>query len=223
MFVLFFVLCILPAALSLDAFEIACETAQGYRLTTARRLIMAVCFSFFSFIIPVVCSVLFRFLFYGLHILDFILPESLINLTVPLAVLIFFIASGGKKIVFGYIEFAGKTSPDTAVPENKEEAPMILLFMQAFAASTDMFGVGLLPLLVEVNVSLSELLKEAGISSGFLFLVLVTGITSFLTFLLSIIGSLLNINEKRSDISSGVTGITGGAAAILAGILLVFA
>ena len=112
MILLILILCILPVALSLDAFEIAQETAGDYRLSAARRFLMSFCFSFFTFIIPVICSVLFRFFFRGLHILDILIPASFIDLLVPLAVLLFFTVTGGKKIVFGYIEYSGKSSPE---------------------------------------------------------------------------------------------------------------
>ena len=222
MILLIFILCILPVALSLDAFEIAQETARDYRLSAARRFLMSVCFSFFTFIIPVICSVLFRFLFRGLHILDILIPASYIDLLVPLTVLLFFIVTGGKKIVFGYIEYSGKSSPDTESGEKNEDVPLLLLFMQAFASSSDMFGVGLLALLAEVNTSLMTILKGIGISSGALFVVLAAGITAFLTFLFSLVGSLLHINERKADSPQGITGIIGGAVTVLAGILLVF-
>ena len=79
MILLILILCILPVALSLDAFEIAQETAGDYRLSAARRFLMSFCFSFFTFIIPVICSVLFRFFFRGLHILDILIPASFID------------------------------------------------------------------------------------------------------------------------------------------------
>ena len=94
--------------------------------------------------------------------------------------------------------------------------------MQAFASSSDMFGVGLLALLAEVNTSLITILRGIGISSGVLFVVLVAGITAFLTFLFSLVGSLLHINERKADSPQGITGIIGGAVTVLAGILLVF-
>ena len=94
--------------------------------------------------------------------------------------------------------------------------------MQAFASSSDMFGVGLLSLLAEVNISLMTVLKGIGITSGFLFVVLAAGITAFLTFLFSLAGSLLHRNERKADSPQGITGIIGGAVTILAGILLVF-
>ena len=55
MILLILILCILPVALSLDAFEIAQETAGDYRLSAARRFLMSFCFSFFTFIIPIIC------------------------------------------------------------------------------------------------------------------------------------------------------------------------
>ena len=85
-----------------------------------------------------------------------------------------------------------------------------------------MFGVGLLSLLAEVNISLMTVLKGIGITSGFLFVVLAAGITAFLTFLFSLAGSLLHRNERKADSPQGITGIIGGAVTILAGILLVF-
>ena len=222
MILLLLILCILPVVLSLDAFEIAQETSRDYRLSATRRFLMSFCFSFFTFIIPVICSVLFRFLFRGLHILDIILPASVINLLVPLAVLLFFIFTGGKKIIFGYIEYSGKSSPDTESAEKNEDVPLLLLFMQAFASSSDMFGVGLLALLADVNTSLMSILKSIGITSDYLFVVLAAGITAFLTFLFSLVGSLLHINERKADSPQGITGIIGGTVTILAGILLVF-
>ena len=222
MILLILILCILPVALSLDAFEIAQETAGDYRLSAARRFLMSVCFSFFTFIIPVICSVLFRFLFRGLHILDILIPASFIDLLVPLAVLLFFTVTGGKKIIFGYIEYSGRSSPDPESDKKNEDVPLLLLFMQAFASSSDMFGVGLLSLLAEVNISLMTVLKGIGITSGFLFVVLAAGITAFLTFLFSLAGSLLHRNERKADSPQGITGIIGGAVTILAGILLVF-
>ena len=213
MILLILILCILPVALSLDAFEIAQETAGDYRLSAARRFLMSFCFSFFTFIIPVICSVLFRFFFRGLHILDILIPASFIDLLVPLAVLLFFTVTGGKKIIFGYIEYSGRSSPDPESDKKNEDVPLLLLFMQAFASSSDMFGVGLLSLLAEVNISLT---------SGFLFVVLAAGITAFLTFLFSLAGSLLHRNERKADSPQGITGIIGGAVTILAGILLVF-
>ena len=222
MILLILILCILPVALSLDAFEIAQETAGDYRLSAARRFLMSVCFSFFTFIIPVISSVLFRFLFRGLHILDIIIPASFIDLLVSLAVLLFFTVTGGKKIIFGYIEYSGRSSPDPESDKKNEDVPLLLLFMQAFASSSDMFGVGLLSLLAEVNISLMTVLKDIGITSGFLFVVLAAGITAFLTFLFSLAGSLLHRNERKADSPQGITGIIGGAVTILAGILLVF-
>lgn len=222
MILLTLILCILPAALSLDAFEIAQQTARDYRLSAVRRILMAVCFSLFTFIIPVICSELFRLLFRGLHILDLILPASVIDLLVPLAVLLFFGITGGKKIVFGYIEYSGESSPDPESVENNEDVPLVLLFMQAFASSSDMFGVGLLALLAEINLSLTDILKSAGITSGFLFVVLVAGITAFLTLLLSFVGSLIHTDKEKSDSPQGITGMIGGAITILTGILLVF-
>ena len=222
MILLTLILCILPAALSLDAFEIAQQTAQDYRLSAIRRTSMAVCFSLFTFFIPVICSELFRLLFRGLHILDIFLPASVIDLLVPLAVLIFFGITGGKKIVFGYIEYSGKSSPDPLAGEKIEDVPLLLLFMQAFASSSDMFGIGLLALLADVNTSLTNILKSIGITSGFLFVVLVAGITAFLTFLFSFAGSLIHINEGKSDRPQGITGMIGGTITILAGILLIF-
>ena len=65
-------------------------------------------------------------------------------------------------------------------------------------------------------------LKDIGITSGFLFVVLAAGITAFLTFLFSLAGSLLHRNERKADSPQGITGIIGGAVTILAGILLVF-
>ena len=94
--------------------------------------------------------------------------------------------------------------------------------MRAFASSSDMFGVGLLSLLAEVNISLMTVLKSIGITSGFLFVVLAAGITAFLTCLFSLAGSLLYRNERKADSPQGITGIIGGAVTILAGILLVF-
>jgi hypothetical protein len=85
-----------------------------------------------------------------------------------------------------------------------------------------MFGVGLLSLLAEVNISLMTVLKSIVITSGFLFVVLTAGITAFLTFLFSLAGSLLHINERRADSPQGISGIIGGAVTILACILLVF-
>ncbi len=41
MILLILILCILPVALSLDAFEIAQETAGDYRLSAARRFLMS--------------------------------------------------------------------------------------------------------------------------------------------------------------------------------------
>ena len=222
MILLILILCILPVALSLDAFEIAQETAGDYRLSAARRFLMSFCFSFFTFIIPVICSVLFRFFFRGLHILDILIPASFIDLLVPLAVLLFFTVTGGKKIIFGYIEYSGRSSPDPESDKKNEDVPLLLLFMQAFASSSDMFGVGLLSLLAEVNISLMTVLKGIGITSGFLFVVLAAGITAFLTFLFSLAGSLLHINGRRADSPQGISGIFGGAVTILAGILLVF-
>ena len=94
--------------------------------------------------------------------------------------------------------------------------------MQAFASSSDMFGVGLLALLGKVNSSLNVILKSAGIPSGFLFVVLTAGITSFLTLLFCLAGSLIIINERRSDRLQYITGMIGGIVTILAGILLTF-
>ena len=222
MICLILILCTLPAALSLDAFEIAQETAQDYRLTAGRRILMSVCFAFFTFSIPVICSGFFRLLFNGLHILDIILPESFIDLLVPAAVLIFFIVTGGKKILFAYMEYSGKASDSPGSDENKEDAPLLLLFMQAFASSSDMFGVGLLALLGKVNSSLKVLLKSAGIPSGFLFVVLIAGIASFLTLLFCFAGSLIIIDKRRSDRLQYITGMIGGIVTILAGILLTF-
>ena len=125
MILLILILCILPVALSLDAFEIAQETAGDYRLSAARRFLMSFCFSFFTFIIPVICSVLFRFFFRGLHILDILIPASFIDLLVPLAVLLFFTVTGGKKIIFGYIEYSGRSSPDPESDKKNEDVPSL--------------------------------------------------------------------------------------------------
>ena len=222
MICLILILCTLPVALSLDAFEIAQETAQDYRLTAGRRILMSVCFAFFTFSIPVICSGFFSLLYSGLHILDFILPESFIDLLVPAVVLIFFSVTGGKKIFFAYMEYSGKSSDSPKSDEKKEDVPLLLLFMQAFASSSDMFGVGLLALLGKVNSSLNVILKSAGIPSGFLFVVLTAGITSFLTLLFCLAGSLIIINERRSDRLQYITGMIGGIVTILAGILLTF-
>ena len=222
---LFFIFCILillPAALSTDAFEISHETAHDYTLTASGRIMTAVCFALFTFLIPIICSGIFRILFRVLHILDFLIPEALIDFLVPLAVLIIFGIAGGKKIVFGYIEYTGKTSPDPSGGGQKEKASLLLLVMQAFAASTDMFGAGLFALLTEQNGSLRETLSIAGIPSGFLFVVLFAGITSLMTFTFSLTGSLVHIKERNTDVREGMTGMISGAVVILGAILFVF-
>lgn len=217
-----FVLCTLPVALSLDALEMAHDTAKEYRLTAMKGIFMAVCFSFFSIVVPVVCSGIFGLLFRALHVLDFIIPKAFIDFLVPLGILLFFGITGGKKIVFGSLEFAGKASPDNTAEKIPEEASVLLLFLQAFAASTDMSGAGLLMLLAEVNSTLAKILKTTGILSGFRLVLLIAGITSLLTFLFSLIGSFINIGKTGKHIPQGLPGIFGGAVILLSGVLLIF-
>ena len=102
----------------------------------------------------------------------------------------------------------------------RENPARLLAFVALALAARDVAG--LLALLAEINLSLTDILKSAGITSGFLFVVLVAGITAFLTLLLSFVGSLIHTDKEKSDSPQGITGMIGGAITILTGILLVF-